>query len=433
VVALGPDGHITDASIRLRPLSVITGHVVDENGERVDRAQVLLFKLAYRDGRKRWDNRDRSTTNDTGEFRFPNLKRGRYILQAFDPRPPVDNRYGSIPTMFSIPAYYPNAVNQQQASPVDVRVGADVAGIDIHLSKLARPANANVHIRGRVIGLPRDSRIVVSVALHPVDDGVFGCCGNTSANPPDYAFDLTVPRGQYTISAKDYSAEDPEVYGTGALTVTGDMAGVVIAMTPVPEIRGRVLLAEGGGQVSVQGLRVALYDTFTHAHEAGCDAAGGFVFGKPFMPGNYNMKVLSVPDGFFIRETRLGGQEISPDDFEISASGQLEIVLSGMAATIGGSVHDADDQPFANSKITLIALEGRSRPSRTYVDDDGNFRFTGLRPGKYSLFAWEEVDDDLWQDPEFLKKYEDRATEVTVGPRETQTAKLRVISAEEMK
>jgi uncharacterized protein (DUF2141 family) len=430
VVSLGPDGHITDATIRLLPLSVITGHVVDEDGEPVDRAQVLLFKLTYRDGRKRWDNRGRSETNGAGEYKLSNLKPGRYILQAFDPRPPADNRYGSAPTMFSVPAYYPHAVSQQQASPVDVGVSADVGGIDIHLSKLARPAN--VHIRGRVIGLPRDSRIVVSVALHPVDDGVFGS-GNTSANPPDYAFDLTAPQGQYTISAKDYSAEDPEVYGTGALTVTGDMAGVVLAMTPTPEIRGRILLAEGGSQVSVQGLRVALYDTFTHAHEAWCDAAGRFVFGKPFMPGNYNMKVLSVPDGFFIRETRLGGQEISPDDFEISASGQLEIVLSGMAATIGGSVHNADDQPFPNSSVTLIGLDGRSRPSRTGVDEDGNFRFTGLRPGKYRLFAWEDVDDDLWQDPEFRKKYEDHATEVTVGPRETQTAKLRVISADEMK
>src|ERR1035437_1076149 len=43
VVSLGPDGHITDATIRLPPLSVITGHVLDEDGEPVDRAQVLLF------------------------------------------------------------------------------------------------------------------------------------------------------------------------------------------------------------------------------------------------------------------------------------------------------------------------------------------------------------------------------------------------------
>lgn len=46
------------------------------------------------------------------------------------------------------------------------------------------------------------------------------------------------------------------------------------------------------------------------------------------------------------------------------------------------------------------------------------------------LFAWEEVDDDLWQDPEFLMKYETRATIVSVGPSDTQTARLTVITAD---
>ena len=62
-----------------------------------------------------------------------------------------------------------------------------------------------------------------------------------------------------------------------------------------------------------------------------------------------------------------------------------------------------------------------------------NFQFTGVRPGKYRLFAWEEVDDDLWQDPEFRKNYESLATEITVGPSETQNAHLRVIAVDTMK
>jgi hypothetical protein len=56
-----------------------------------------------------------------------------------------------------------------------------------------------------------------------------------------------------------------------------------------------------------------------------------------------------------------------------------------------------------------------------------------VRPGKYKLFAWEEVDDDLWQDPEFRKDYESRATEITVGPGEPQNAQLRVIAVDSMK
>jgi hypothetical protein len=264
-----------------------------------------------------------------------------------------------------------------------------------------------------------------------VDGGPFST--DFVADPPDYRFALTTPAGQYTITAADQSSNDPTVYGTALLTVTGDLADLVLAMAPAPEISGRILLAESGNQVSLQSLQVELLDTFSHAHYAQCDAAGRFVFSAPFMPDDYTLRVLTVPDGFFVRDIRLGGQAISADHFEISVSGQLEIVLSSMAGRIIGSVHNADDRTFPSSSVTLIALDGKSRPSRTGVDNDGNFRFIGLRPGKYSLMAWEEVDDDLWQDPEFRKKYEDHATEVTVGARETQTAILRVISADEMK
>ena len=429
VVSLGPDSHITDATIRLKPFSVITGHVVDEDGEPVDRAQVLLFKVIYRDGTKRWVNRGASTTNDAGEYKVSNLRPGRYILQAVDPRPPADNRYGSPPAVFYPPSYYPNGISQQQASPIDVGLGAEVRGIDIHLSKMARPPA--FHIRGKATGLPKDSQIMVLVRLRSVDGGPFST--DFVADPPDYRFALTTPAGQYTITAADQSSNDPTVYGTALLTVTGDLADLVLAMAPAPEISGRILLAESGNQVSLQSLQVELLDTFSHAHYAQCDAAGRFVFSAPFMPDDYTLRVLTVPDGFFVRDIRLGGQAISADHFEISVSGQLEIVLSSMAGRIIGSVHNADDRTFPSSSVTLIALDGKSRPSRTGVDNDGNFRFIGLRPGKYSLMAWEEVDDDLWQDPEFRKKYEDHATEVTVGARETQTAILRVISADEMK
>jgi hypothetical protein len=66
------------------------------------------------------------------------------------------------------------------------------------------------------------------------------------------------------------------------------------------------------------------------------------------------------------------------------------------------------------------------------VDDADKFQFTNLRPGKYKLFAWEDVDDDLWPDPEFRRIYDNRAQEVNVGPRETLTVQLRVIAADEI-
>jgi hypothetical protein len=41
--------------------------------------------------------------------------------------------------------------------------------------------------------------------------------------------------------------------------------------------------------------------------------------------------------------------------------------------------------------------------------------------------------DDRWQDPEFRKRYEDRATPVTVGRAETQNVRIRVIAAQDIK
>ena len=433
-IPLGPNNQVTDAEIRLPPQSVIAGHILDEDGEPVDRARVGVFKQIYRDGSKQWDRLNTVETNDTGEYRFPNLTPGRYLLQAYNLRPQIDNRYGNPPKMFYVPAYYPNAPSQQQALPVEVGMGAEVRGIDIHLFKLSRPPS--VHVRGKVTGLPPDSQIVVSVSLLPADGGLFGG-GNTLAGPPDYAFDLSAPPGQYTIFGNVYSG-GPEAYGTGGLTVTGDVAGVVLAMSPAPDLTGRVSLAESGGKVNLQGVSVALTrrssSLVSEVRSDASDAAGKFVFPKPISPGHYAIvNVRAIPDGCFVREVKFGVQEISWDDFEISASSQLEIVLSNTAGKIAGSVLDADGKPFPGSSVTLIPPDGKSRPMRQPVDDDGNFQFTGVRPGKYKLFAWEEVDDDLWQDPEFRKKYENRATEITVDPSETQNTQLRVIVAEEMK
>jgi uncharacterized protein (DUF2141 family) len=361
-------------------------------------------------------------------------------LQAFDRRPRVDNRYGDRdqpdkPQAYSVPTYYPNVPSEQAASPVEVAVGGEVRGIDIHLVKLARARQPSVHVRGKVAGVPPDSQIVISVALVPADRSSYA--GYASARPPDYAFDASVSPGEYTIRA-NVSSGGPEAYGTGSLTVTGDLSDVVLTMSPAPEVTGQISLAESGAKVNLQGVRVALRSSIAFGSysvsEVQSDAAGKFVFDKSLRPGHYAIaSVRSIPDGCFVREVKLAGQEISAEDFEILTLGQLELVLSNTAGSIAGSVSDADGKPFPVSSVTLIPSDGKSRPAKQSVDDDGNFKFTALRPGKYNLFAWEEVDNDLWQDPESSKKYENRATQVTVGPSETQKAQLRVIAAEEMK
>ena len=84
-ITLGQNDHLTDAEIRLPPQGVITGHVLDEDGDPVGGAGVMLFKHAYRDGRKQWNRLNANTvTNDTAEYHYSNLTPGRYLEPAPD-------------------------------------------------------------------------------------------------------------------------------------------------------------------------------------------------------------------------------------------------------------------------------------------------------------------------------------------------------------
>ena len=431
-VVLGPNGAVTDAEIRLTPQGVIGGRVLDEDDDPVADAYVSIVKQAYRDGGRKWVADSNARTDDTGAYRLPNLKPGRYLVRATVLRQPVNNQYlagapRESPGMEYPPAYYPNAPNEQAASPVEMGAGAEVRGIDIHLFKAARPAV--FHVSGKVIGLQADSQPAVSVWLEQPDNSNYAW--QTSARPPAFAFEAEAQPGPYRIFASVESG-GPAAFASGALTVTEDVTGVVLAMAPPPDIAGRISVAEGGTQTDLRGVSVVL---LRHPSYRGnvplnsSDATGKFSFPR-IAPGHYEIVVDHLPNGCFVQEVKLGGQDVSADDVEILTSAQLELILSRTAGTIAGSVSDDDGKPFPDSSVTLIPEDAQSRPVKQTADDNGVFQFTNLAPGKYQLFAWEEVDEDLWQDPEFRKKYESRATEVTVGASQTQSAQLRAIAAE---
>ena len=424
-IQLGANEQVTDAEIRLTPQSVIAGRVIDERGEPVERARVSISKQVYRYGRAIWNRLGGAETTDTGEYRFANLKPGRYLLQAQDQRPPINDRYGDTPKVFYVSTYYPSALSEDQAAPVEVATAAEVSGVDIHLLKLARPPS--VHIMGNVTGAPPGA--VAAVTL--TGGGPLGG-GGATASAPDYSFDVSALPGEYTIWGNVYSG-GPAAYGSASVTVGGDLSGVVLALRPAAELTGEISVAESGVKVKLEEMRLVvapLGGRMSEVFEMRPDAAGRFGCSQPLPPGHYAIVDLrSIPDGYFVREIKLGDQEISRHDFAIVASAHLSVRLSNTGGKIAGSVVDGDGKPFPGSSVTLIPSDGRSWPAKQTAGGDGTFEFAGLRPGKYRLFAWDDVDDDLWQDPEFQKKYESRAVEVTVGESETKSVRPRVIEA----
>src|SRR5215510_9992452 len=78
-VAVAEGQSVKSIDFRLTPQGVITGRVLDEDGEPIANVQVRAQRSYMNNGRKVWNTVANSNTSDIGEYRFPELKPGRYV------------------------------------------------------------------------------------------------------------------------------------------------------------------------------------------------------------------------------------------------------------------------------------------------------------------------------------------------------------------
>ena len=78
---------------------------------------------------------------------------------------------------------------------------------------------------------------------------------------------------------------------------------------------------------------------------------------------------------------------------------------------------------------------GRSRRLRTELykstptDQYGRFNFATVPPGGYKVFAWEEIPNGAYMDPEYIRRFEERGRVVKVDSAATVDSQVSVITA----
>ena len=419
---LGPDAKLTVPPLRLRPQGLLVGRVLDEDGDPIPNARLSLYKRTYQDGRRQWYRLNETpVATETGEFRLAQLAPGAYLLQAFDERQTTNSQYGdrSAQRQF-VPTYYPSAATEQAALPIEVGIGTDLRGIEIRLVKTLRPALFRV--TGSITGMPPGSEAIVQFS---------GSSNNARARPPAYTFDIQVPAGEHAILA--YESSNPrQAWANGSVTVAGEVSGIVLAMGPPPKVTAVISLTDSDSPISRKGVRVSLkrMPLLLSSPPNSSDDTGKLDFDLPFGPGQYTLVVepSSLPPDCFVQVVKMDGKDLSTAEVNIIASTHFEIVLSPTAGTITGIVPE-----FPGAVVALIPADPTLPPNKQITDADGRFKFTNLRPGRYRLYAWDQVDDDLWPDPDFLKRHKSTVVEITVAPRATVKTNLQVAATDDGK
>jgi hypothetical protein len=429
-VVVAEEQSVKDVAVKLLPLATVSGHVFDDDGEPIPRAQVAVLRYSYGPGRKRLNPAAFAQSNDLGEFEVLNLPPGRYYFQVRPSTPrnvPPHTRWTHPEDAYPV-TFYPNGSEAAQATATDVAAGAHVSNLDFRLRKM--PA---YHIRGTVSDENARAGAEGRVQVETSDLTSFGATIAGAALQADGSFDLRgLVNGSYTVSyfrfGKGLST------GQRVRVSDADVNGVTLAEKPSIEVSGTVLVE--GPQPDKLQMRINLVSEQGQGQHRnrGEDAEGSFMI-MGVIPQVYQLQVSNVPPGKYVKSIRLGDQENNSGEIDLSehTSASLSIVLGADGGEVDGTVQNASGQPAAEMQVTLAPAEEFNARldllKHAVTDTSGNFQIKDVAPGEYKVFAWESDPDGSTQSAEFRKPFESKGVAVTVGPKEKASVQLNVITA----
>jgi hypothetical protein len=412
---------------RLFHTGVISGKVLEESGEVVPGATINALRPGYIEGERRpVSGAPPTQTNDLGEYRIYNLVPDRYYVAVSgeDPDRTVINRTkNAAPDERYVPTLYPSVSDIDHATLIDVPPGREVQGIDIVVSK-----SRTFHIRGEIAGFDATDQYN-RVQLQSAGSWEISARASESAPDRQGKFQFTgVTPGSYTISATLFG-KDKFLTGSRLVQVQDSDLDNVKLVPSDGVLRGQ-LRADGPSKGDLGKLRVRLVGSLPS--DATVLTDGSFMF-RGIDQSRYRIDKVGAED-FYIKSVRIAGQELTDGVLDLSGdqqpSGILQVVLAP-GGRIDGVVTEENDA--ASNSVVVLVPELRDRHvsarfKNTTTDQNGQFALRGIAPGKYKLFAWDDIEPGIWWNPEFLSHYEHEGEEVTIEESAHVSARLHLIS-----
>lgn len=477
-ITLQAGQNMKDIVFRLTPAGTISGRVTDSTGEPLAGITVQLLRSTYAaNGRRTFQNVVNDRTNDLGEYRLYWVTPGLYYLnanpsgtylqtlvqaqlntattaaRAQDNSANANATSAMLESLLGLNAnevvepgfaltYYPGTTDASRAAPISVQAGAELRALDISLVK-----QRTFRVQGRVfdarIGQQPQTAIVQMAARDSL--GTAPPMNARGYDPATGAFEFRdVPAGDYMVVAVVQAVTGPApgvAIGLGSASVSTDIENMVVTVRPGVSLPGEVTL-EGSVALSTlpnfDRMRVRLIP----ASEAVVNASqpptmkpdGTFVM-ENVSSGEYRVGLVGLPPNIYIKEARFGGTNLLQETMTIDGpvSGSMQIVLSPNAGQIGGTLLDRDSKPVPATQVVLVPERQRDRRElfkSATTDPNGRFTISGVPPGDYKLFAWDEIDQFAFNDPEILRQYELQAKAVKVSELGRETVEVKIIPAQ---
>ncbi len=420
---------VENVAVQLTPLGVITGRVLDENGDPTAQMSVQALSETFGRTGRQMASSGMTQTNDLGEYRIFDLPAGRYYLMVSNTSvstgsngrlhtDPVETAY--------VATWFPGVAESAQATANQLTPGGELGGIDIRMRKVRV-----YHIRGKALAPASQARLDATIWVEPCGaSGVaFGNSGLYSPILQDGAFDAAgIVPGTWCATINQMTDNTHGFYARQAVTVTDrDVNNVTLTVTPTAEIRGQVLV-DGDAPAKPPQLSVQLepLENPNRGMGAGVLPDGAFTM-LNVQPAAY--RVMANSFGMYLKTVRFNGQDAPNGHIQVPPTGgQLTLLFATDSGELSGRAETAGVWVTAVSSSSpgdVAAIANTAPPN-------GNFLMHGLAPGDYQVMAWDTREPGLLQYAEFRKLFESRAATVTVHPKGHETISVTPIPAAEI-
>lgn len=458
---------VKDMRIGVVQLGAISGRVYDSNGDPLTNVTVRALKYSYLYGRKTLTPAAAGRTDDRGEYRLFWLTPGQYYVGAIpegsvaddghqmsffvggqfvriDPMgiPHNDRPSGKKPDEVNAPVFYPGTGDAQRAVAIDVHPGADFGGVDFGLTRVPLRTVRGIVVSGTTgEAAARPTRgTTPGVMLVPRGPSITGL--NPSGVTSDGTFEIKgVLPGSYFLIAtyRSNTSTGAATLMSGRVSVevgNSDVDGVSVALSPAVELPGQVIVDgvrdDSDAGHPVVSLRNDLTGTITGNLS---EFVAEFTDNRAFVIHNvidaeYRVSLTDLPAGTYLKQIRFGAGDAASDGLHVDAGSneRLEIVLGVNPGTVDGAVVSRSGDVVANAAVALVPDAAHRQRTDLYrntvTDEFGRFHLQNVAPGSYLVFAWEDMTEDLWRDPEFIRRNENSGKPVKIGERSRESVEV---------
>jgi uncharacterized protein (DUF2141 family) len=383
----------------------ISGTVQDETGA-LQNARVSVFQVVTAEGWARLDRKCFVQTDNNGSYRCAGLSPGRYIVLASAEAQSEKNKSKEQESPY---AFFPSTTDLEAAAEITARAGqlqsadifignADLYTVSCRITSL--PRNVNARLLARTEGT--DGTLLADTGIRGRYDG-----------KGKIRFEH-VPNGSFEALVRWRTGREFHSSQADVTVQSADIADLSLEEQQPVSLEGRITIDSGSSVKLLSAVLERAFETDTvygrSAMSTQVSGDGSFHFNS-VAPGSYFLNVVSDPR-VFVESSTIGGLGKEGSLLNIgngSGNQTVQIDASPQVGSIGGVV---DDLPEGNPKAdVLVESEETGQVFPTTTDQSGKFMISGLGPGGYRVYIWQDFSGVAYRDPSVLHQY-DAAAEV---------------------